>query len=395
MKESAGVRPQAATAELAYHSVRHITCPENLNNERKVYVGYTQVSEIEGLSTDENVRDYLLEAEGRQRRRPTQVHRAIRNTLENNPDDFAVLNGGVVIVARACFVDEQKKVLVLTRPSIINGSQTQGVIRDFHREIGADDMPGPASMPHVKFEVIVTNDEQLIAEVSIARNFQDNVMSVSIAGRLGQLDELERHLQMKMPGSKLQKSETSLSEDYIKTERLLQVITALVPAELWPKDKDFNKAYTYSRKAQCLKEFRELHEAAHDASNVNYADAVKLYEFYLDVAAQAWELHTKWKTHQGFQGTKLRAFRRDDDGSITDVPDGIVFPILASLSVFAKKTSSGWRICPPARFTDDELIKAAKSAYMEIASSNPGTMGKSRPCYVYLEQITSIYKRLS
>ncbi|MBD0332114.1 MAG: hypothetical protein ICV66_05620, partial [Chitinophagaceae bacterium] len=80
---------------------------------------------------------------------------------------------------------------------------------------------------------------------------------------------------------------------------------------------------------------------------------------------------------------------------IVEVPDGIVFPILASLAEFAKKAKSRWSIVPPSLFKDEELIKAAKSVYMEIANSNPQTMGKTRACYSALSQITAIYQKLS
>ena len=257
---------------------------------------------------------------------------------------------------------------------------------------------------HIKFEVIVTDDEELIAEISIARNFQNDVMSLSIAGRLKILDELEKSFQAKLPDTKLQKSETQLSDDYVKTERLLQVITALIPEELWLKGGEFNKVYTYSRKAACLKEFQELFQMAHDMDNPKhplrsmndpkYGRQVQLYEFYLDIAAPAWELYEHWKTHQGFYGTRLRAIEREENGKIKEVPDGIVFPILAALSVFAKKTKIGWKIQPPSAFNDKELIDAAATVYQDIADSNPNVMGKTKSCYSSLYQITSIFKRL-
>src|SRR5581483_7951112 len=92
---------------------------------------------------------------------------------------------------------EQKKLLKLLKPSIINGSQTQGVLNDFYRE--SKDAETELPTIHVTFELIVTNDDELIAETSIARNFQNDVMTLSIAGRLGQLDELERSLQQSFP----------------------------------------------------------------------------------------------------------------------------------------------------------------------------------------------------
>lgn len=78
-----------------------------------------------------------------------------------------------------------------------------------------------------------------------------------------------------------------------------------------------------------------------------------------------------------------------------EVPDGIIFPIIASLSGFAKKTGEGWRIKPPRLFRDEEIIRAAKSVYHSIASSNPWLMGKNKACYFALNQITSIYQKLS
>jgi hypothetical protein len=385
---------QSHQINLPFYSVRHITCPEDVENKRRVYVGYTPIGAVIDLPTNENVRDYLLDAEGRQRRRPTQVHRAIQDTLENNPQNFAVLNSGIVVVARNCEIDEKEKVISLTNPSIINGSQTQGVIRDFICILDKRDANELSFPAHVKFEVIVTDNEDLIAETSIARNFQNDVMTISIAGRLGQLDELEERVQSKKPGSKLQKSETKLSDDYIKTERLLQVITALIPEELWPRGKDFNKVYAYSMKSKCLREFQEIFKQVKDPNNPLHDQANKLYGFYLDVAPQALDLYDKWKTHQGFQGTGIRSIERDGR-EIREVPDGILFPILAALSAFAKKTKEGWMISPPSLFTDDELIRAAKSVYMDMANHNPWNMGKSKSCYTALYQITSIFRKLS
>ena len=380
--------------KLAFHSVRNISCPEDLENDRKVYVGYMPLTSIIDLPTDENVRDYLVEAEGKQRRRPTQVHKAIEETLENHPENFSVLNSGVVIVAHDCQIDEKDKKLILKNPSIINGSQTQGVVRDYFKALKNEqsDMENEF-VPHVKFEVVVTSDDDLIGEISIARNFQNDVMTISIAGRLGQLDELEKSLQTKMPESALQKSETKLSDDYIKTERLLQVITALIPQELWPEKKEFNKVYAYSMKTKCLKEFQELYKKAKDKKHPEYQSASELYQFYLDIAAQSHELFYKWKSHQGFQGTRLRSIDREGR-EIKEVPDGIIFPIIASLSVFAKKTKNGWAIKQPESLSDEDLIRHATSAYKVMAGSNPWNMGKSKACYTALYEMTSIYKKL-
>jgi AIPR protein len=377
-----------------FFSFRNISCPEDSENGRKVFAGRAPAEAILDLPTDENVREYLVDAEGKKRHRPSDVHRAIQDTILNYPDKFCVLNGGVVIVARGCEADDSKKVLKLLGPSIINGAQTQGVLRDAFEELRACGEDSPVF--HVTFELIVTDDEGLIAETSIARNYQNDVKAVSIAGRLGQLDELEAALQSKLPGVKLRKSETQLSDDYVSSENLLQVITALIPESLWLKASDGgspNKVFTYSQRAKCLKDFQETFTKAKNPKDPEHARHKALYQFYLDIAADAYQLHSKWKTHQGFSGTGLRSIEREGR-TIVEVPDGIVFPILASLSAFAVKTPQGWAIKPPHQFRDEELIGAAKAAYVEMAEHNPQTMGKTRACYSSLYQITSIYKKL-
>ena len=278
-------------------------------------------------------------------------------------------------------------------PSIINGSQTRGELDHYL----SDPSDAPKFPVSCKFELVVTGDDDLIAEVSISRNFQNDVATLSIVGRKGLLDELESTLQKSFSDLKLRKSETQRSDDYYDTEKLLQVITALIPAELWPKPKesdDPKKVYTYSMKSKCLKQFRDIHERAKNPRAEGHAEAKELYQFYLDIAPTAHQLYEKWKKHPGFQGTGLRAIEREGR-RVIDVPDGIIFPILASLSAFATKVHGKWEIVPPPVFTDMEIIHAAKAQYMNVAHSNPWNMGKSQAIYSSLFQITNIYKKVS
>jgi hypothetical protein len=195
----------------------------------------------------------------------------------------------------------------------------------------------------------------------------------------------------------LRKSETERSDDYYDTEKLLQVITALIPTELWPLQKerdDPRKVYTYSMKAKCLRQFQCIYEKAHDPKVSDHADNKALYEFYLDIAPTARNLYEKWKVHPEFKGTGIRSIE-PDNREILDVPDGIIFPIIASLSAFAKRVGGKWQIAPPVVFNDGEIIRAAKAQYMNVAHSNPWNMGKSQAIYSSLFEITNIYKKVS
>jgi hypothetical protein len=167
----------------------------------------------------------------------------------------------------------------------------------------------------------------------------------------------------------------------------------LLPKELWWKQTEYNKTYTYHAKAVCLKDFQEIYKRAKDPDDPDHGKFQDVYRFYLDISAQAWQLYNRWKRHQGFTRTGLRSIERDGR-EVVDVPDGIIFPIIASLAEFAVKTKSGWKISAPAQLDDSELIRSAKSAYMEIAKSKPEIMGKTKACYSALQQITSIYKKL-
>ncbi|MGE5513102.1 MAG: AIPR family protein [Bacteroidota bacterium] len=384
-------RRHSSRVPFFYHTLRNISAPEDVDAGRRVYAGIAPATSFVDLPEDENVRTYIVTAEGKKRQRLTDVHRRIRDTLDNKPNDFVILNSGIVIVARDVEVDEKTKKVNLETPSIINGSQTRGELE--HYLSGAGEL-FPVSC---KFELVVTDDDDLIAEVSIARNFQNDVATLSIAGRKGVLDELEDRLQKASPELQLRKSETQRSEDYYDTEKLLQVITALIPAELWPKPKerdDPKKVYTYSMKAKCLKDFQETYNRAKDPASEGYHEAKALYNFYLDIAPIARELYEKWKRHPDFSGTGIRSIEREGR-QIIDVPDGIIFPILASLSAFAKKVKGKWTIVAPQVFNDSEIIHAAKAQYMNVAHSNPWNMGKNQAIYSSLFQITNIYKKVS
>lgn len=376
---------------LAIHSIRNISSPEDLENSRTVYAGQTPLAAILDIETDENVRGYLVEAEGKQKRVPSNVHKAILDTLANKPSSFTVLNGGITIVAKSCIIDDKSRSVTLIKPSIINGSQTQGVINDFAKQ-GND-----ISDIHIKFELIITEDEDLIGDISIARNFQNNVQLLSIAGRQGDLDEIESAFCKVHPNLRLQKNESERSHstnDIIPTEKLLQVLAALLPPELWWKSSEYSKTYTYSAKATCLKDFRKIIEE-HEKGDPKFS---KLYQYYLDMAGVAWTEYSKWKCHQGFQGTGLRAIERDGK-EIIDVPDGIIFPIVASLAQLVVHEKGRWHIKqikdPSGKGIDKQIIDTAKEVYMEIAKSKPEIMGKSKPCYSAINRFTSMCMQFS
>lgn len=388
MATTNGGAAHASAFKFPYITCRNISGPEDEAAGRKVYAGHAPASSVLTLEDDENVREYLVDARGKAKARPTLVHQAIRKTLDDHPDQFSVLNGGMVIVARAADVDDKQRLLTLKQPSIINGSQTQGELKRYF-ERGQQGFLEPS----IKFELIVTTDDALIAEISISRNFQNDVRPISIAGRRGQLDDLEKAVQRTIPGVKLRKSETDLMADdeFLDTEKLIQVLFVLMPQPLLARmDQDStSKAFAYSQKTRCLKLFQRVVEG-HEGD----PDLEAVYQYFLEMAGRAWKVYEEWKAHPKFHGTRLRSIEREN-GEVVSVPDGIVFPILSAMSVFVTRGPKGWVLRPVDRFDEQELIDVAAQVYMDIASHNPQTMGKSKACYSTLQRITSIYARLS
>jgi hypothetical protein len=377
----------AGAYRLPFENCRNITSAHDSAAGRKILVGQAPASSMLGLEDNENVREYLVDAQGKQKRSPTLVHQAIRKTLDNDAEDFNVLNGGMVIVASDAQIDDKNRELVLQQPSIINGSQTQGELRRFYKRYNDE----PDVEPTIKFEIIVTDDADLVAEVSIARNFQNDVKPISIAGRLGQLDALEEALQAVDPTAKLRKAESDLVSDgqFIDTEKVIQVTFALLPEtvleEVAGRVDPSNKVFSYSQKTRCLRLFQTLVEDGPKSA----------YEDFLAIAPIAWQLYERWKNHQGFKGTRIRSIERAD-GKIVEVPDGVIFPVVAAHSPFVRKSKSGWKLAIPSKvYSDSDMIEAAKQAYFDIADHNPQTMGKSKACYSTLSRMTSIYAKLS
>jgi AIPR protein len=378
--------PSGDVYRLRFENCRNVTSAHDQVAGRKILVGQAPASSMLDLEDNENVREYLVDAQGKQKRSPTLVHQAIRKTLENDAEHFNVLNSGMVIVASAAEIDEKDRTLVLRSASIINGSQTQGELRRFYKRYDGE----PDVEPTIKFEVVVTADADLIAEISIARNFQNDVKPISIAGRLGQLDDLEASLQKRDPKARLRKAESDLVNDgqYIDTEKVIQVTFALLPerilGEIAEKVDSSNKVFSYSQKTRCLRLFQTLVEHGPKTA----------YDDFLAIAPIAWELYKKWKSHQGFRGTRIRSIERED-GRIVDVPDGVIFPIVAAHEPFLRNSDSEWSLNIPRVYSDDDMIEGAKQAYFDIASHNPQVMGKNKACYSTLVRMTGIYAKLA
>ena len=84
-KTSAGDANSANTS-IKVLLIRNLTVNEDKSAVRSIYSGVVTVDQIVDINTNDNVRGYIAETMN-----PTKVHRAIKESLKNDPANFHVL----------------------------------------------------------------------------------------------------------------------------------------------------------------------------------------------------------------------------------------------------------------------------------------------------------------
>lgn len=382
MGKTAAVSVTPLTVQLTYQLLRNTTSPDEVSTGIKSFVVNLTAFEILKLDTKENLRAYLAEYNPKKRNR---VHDAIQNTIQTERQRFITRNSGFVIGASDIDVDDNKKTIRLTDPSILNGAQSQGEIRRWVQETYGEESPPAGEEPpfYVRAEIIVDQEEGEVVETAIARNTATPVKSISQAGARGHLEELEASINKRLPNIKIRKKETD--EDVYDTRRILQYTRLLMPATVSQKDSAAEKLRAYKNPEQCLTDFSEWYEArkTDPIAKAKYDFTVHMAPYAIE-EYQYWERHPAWNGHNIWEETKKggRACRRDKKtGKIVWVSPGLIFPILGAVSEFVTQTSPGhWTIDKPRLFKPAEMISKAADQFRNV-DSDPMQMGRNAGVY--------------
>jgi len=385
------------TVRISIQAIRNLTAPEEKASGVQTYFANIPVRELDKIPTGHNLRDYIAEHNPRKR---NQVHRAIRSTIDEEPDRFINRNSGVTICCSSIEIDESKKTVLLRSASLVNGAQTQGEVRGFLRDLDeseGDEIAEPEF--HVRAEINVDPDEASIIETAIARNSATAVKSISQAGARGILQDLEAAF-LDQLGLAITTSETDDNPDAVDTKIVLQLTRLLMPKELAPSQSEAETLKPYKNKEKCLQEFAEWH---HDRQHDDAAE--RRYDFTIEIAPLAWKefqslnVDDSWNGHHLHETTKKggRAVRRDDKGKVVWVAPGILFPMMKALSAFVEKQSDGsWTINYPDLFQQEELISRAVKQFRGH-ELDPYVMGRSVGAYealaTYTETIVQLLER--
>lgn len=402
----------AGKVQLRYEIIRNLTSPEEKANGAKSYFANIPIVELLKLDTAANLRSYIPDHPGKKR---TQTHKAIGETLRSKTDRFIQMSGGVTVSAKDVVIDDNKKLVTVDHGSIINGAQTQGEIRLYLEEmaqLSADSEE--ADEFHARVEFIVDPDDEFIVSTAIARNTATNIQRISMAGKKRYFDELNETFRKKFPSLELSMNETDIGEQFVDTQRLLQVLWAMMPEQLLPSLKRRSVAdarlKSYKNRAYCLIDFEAdvvmkdrnpdpaMMPSERSLFEAEVAAAQARYQYFVDMAGIGWEQYVKWRNHDGWSGLYLhertRAIRRDDEGHV--VADGVVFPILAAMSYFVTQNakSGKWKLKIPPIFDDVEMLDAARDQ-LTTHKGNPMHMGRDAGVYEALSLLPKMVMRLS
>jgi hypothetical protein len=380
-----------ATVRLSYLQIRNVTTKDEEANGASTYVAVLQAGEILKLGTDDNLRSYIPAHAGKKR---NLVHKAIAKTIKDYPDRFSQLNSGFLIGASKIVVDDAKKTITLRHASVNNGAQSQGEIRRHFEECVANEET-PMDFA-IRCEISVEPDEATRTNIAVARNTATRIEGISIAGKHGYFEELDVSFRKVHPNLELATSETNVEEKYVDTRLLLQVLWAMMPAELAPEHRRTMEARmrAYKNAAYCLQDFVDIV----DKRSTDKGNAAR-YQYFVDMAGYAWTEYERWKKHKQWNDKhlleRLRQAVRSDDGEIREISDGIVFPILSALSRFVKKSKPGhWRVVYPKVFQDEDMLVAARRQLSQC-DGRPMLMGRSGAAYEGLMTLTEMAERYS
>ena len=353
-----------APVRLSYRKIRDVSTDAEVKNGAATYLAVLPAIEILKIGTEGNLRDYIPDHPGKKR---SLVHKAIGKTIKDQPDRFSQLNSGFLIGGRKIAIDDQKKELAMWDASVNNGAQSRGEINLYLKE--CEESGDEPQEFDIRVEISVEPDAGQRTEIAIARNTTTRIQDISQAGKRGYFNDLAKSFSKVHPKLKLSTSETDIGDEYVDTRLLLQVLWALIPAELMPAGRTSIEARmrAYKNAAQCLSGFEDAFR------NKDEPEAARRYAYFCDMAGDAWSAYLKWQSHPGWEGRRLRAdakqVRRGKNGKIV-VADGVLFPIMAALSNLFDwmQTAFGACQCHRSFVTNTYLRQRGVSSYNIRAS---------------------------
>lgn len=352
------------------------TSKTEYRNGSSHYTLITTIENVLDINIQENLRIGYSNRESA--KKATRVHRDIISSFKDNKQRFIQKHSGFTVLCDK-FTREKNargEFLYLYNASLVNGAQTQQLVKDYIEE-NPDDIA--ARKTEVRVEIIVERNQNQRINIAIARNNSVNVQSISKLGKQGYFDHLEDGVKKILgENAEIQKSETQKA---IETEKLIQVVKIMCPHKLNPKLRDAPHKVYCNRKSN-VTEYQKMVDN-------NGKDNPELFEFYNSFCGVAWREYKKWSTmpewvkvrnrHENYY--KLGNYNEKDN--TIEIRLSIVLPLLYGLTPFIKKVNNAWKIVYPENFDAKKYIKYIAKLYKDNGC-DANDFGRNQQIYLNL-----------
>lgn len=353
--------------------VSDTTSQTEARNGSSHYTLITTVENVLDINIQENLRIGYSNRESA--KKVNRVHRDIISSFKDNKQRFIQKHSGFTVLCDSLKVNGTA--VFLRNASLVNGAQTQQLIKDYIEET-PDDIA--ARKTEVRVELIVEKNDRQRIDIAISRNNSVNVQSISKLGKQGYFDYLEDGVK-KILGkdAEIQKSETQKAR--VEAEKLIQVVKIMCPHKLNPKLRDAPYKVYSNRKAN-VTEYQKMVDN-------NGKDNPEIFSFYLDFCGVAWQEYERWSTmpewvkvrnrHENYY--KLGNYNEKDN--TIEIRLSIVLPLLYGLTPFIKKTNNTWDIVYPENFDAKKYIKYIAKLYKDNGC-DANSFGRDNKIYLNL-----------
>ena len=374
------------TIKLVVSRLNDTTSPEERVNDSLHYTVTCAMREVLGFNIDSNLRDFYG-SEGSSKNK-TSIHKEIKASFEDNPSRFIQKNSGFTVVCSEIEIPQSDefgmKSIILTNPSLINGAQTQGMLKIISAEYG-----GQLDNTNVRIEILVEKNPDVVRDIAIARNTSTNVSVLSRMGANDNFKVLQKNMLdiLGVPAGKIQISET---DGDIPTQTLLQVIKSFTPTSVednYLKSKDIKPSAVtaYSSKSGVLTEFKKMME-----NKDKYDDILNYFHTF---SGYAWKEFESWTTDKAwlkFLKKHPNIGKYDKSTDEVMMQWGIICPTLYGLKNFLVEDSGKWKIKYPENFNKVEYMNHIINIFKDSSKgkSDLQTFAKDRGTYFELLNYT-------
>jgi hypothetical protein len=376
---------QGTSFEIPVVSLRRI--PSKADSDGlKTYIAVVNVSNLPDLSEWRkiNVRDPKLNG---------AVPKAIRQTLDEDPESFLFKNRGLVITVKTARFDNESNILTIEFEDpdvhgLLDGGHTYYVIKDYCSDIEDDN--SVREQAFVRMEIMEGFDGDQIRDVVDARNTSNQVKDQSLLELAKSFEGIKAAIASKPYAKLIAYKEYEIMEGTDgKIAKPIDVREVIALMTLFDKDHfgdNNHPILAYSQKAACLKRFKDFSES-YEKIYPLLTDILLLWDkIHRDM--RGWYENSKAKQNQGARFGRLTGITADRavklyflDETATDIiPTSFKYPILAALRSLVEETNGqySWGADAEAALDSElgeQLIEVVVSNAIELR--NPTKLGKS------------------